>query len=66
MESTSVFPRVYYTEEMDDIDPRFYAEKDMVVLDPHPDIAVPPPEGSIVLPASIRVEIMVSRTQNEE
>lgn len=50
--STAVFPSKYYFEEMEGIDPRFYVEKDLIVLVPYEVQEVPPPEKAVVLTTS--------------
>lgn len=58
-ENTAVFPRKYYAEEMKNVDPRFHIEKHTIVIEPHLDVATPPSEDSIVIPASKQIKTLV-------
>ena len=51
--TTAVFPSKYYFEELQNIDPRFYIEKDIVALVPYELKEAPTPEQAIVLNTSV-------------
>lgn len=57
--STAVFPSKYYFEELQGVDPRFYVEKDIVVLIPYEMQEAPTPERAIVLNTSVKSRTLV-------
>ena len=57
--STAVFPSKYYFEELEKVDPRFYVQKDIVVLVPHEIQGAPTPEQAIVLNTSVTSETLL-------
>lgn len=57
--STAVFPSKYYFEELKKVDPRFYVEKDIVVLIPYEMQEAPTPERAIVLNTSVNSRTLV-------
>lgn len=59
--STAVFPTKYYFEELQKVDPRFFVEKDVVVLIPYEIQEAPAPEQAIVLNTSVEAKTLLIR-----
>jgi len=57
--TTAVFPSKYYFEELQKVDPRFYVEKDLVVLIPYDLQEAPAPEQAIVMNTSVVAKTLV-------
>lgn len=57
-ENTAVYPTKYYAEQLKDIDPRFYVERQMVVVIPHKDPNTDYPPEAIVLPSIVKAEYL--------
>lgn len=70
--NTAVFPSNYYFRDLQDVDPRFYAEKDFVMIVPD-DIeeALTPPEAIVVKAAEksetlLLIQDVIIEEENEE
>ena len=51
--STAVLPSKYYARELENVDPRFYVEKDMIAIVPYDTEQALVPEQAVVLNSSI-------------
>jgi len=51
--NTAVLPSKYYVKELEDVDPRFYVEKDMIAIIPYELEEAQVPEQALIINTSI-------------
>lgn len=51
--NTAVLPGKYYVKELEDVDPRFYLEKDMIAIVPYEVEDALVPEEALVIDSSV-------------
>ena len=61
--STAVLPSKYFVRDLENVDPRFYVEKDMIAIVPYDTEQALVPEKAVVLDSSVIRSTIVVRAR---